>query len=79
MSRVSPLSFVMFAGKPAGSACSKMGRSPARAASYMRVAKAITSGESGVGWMVWSLVGFAMLGVIYKLREYDSKFRSGEW
>lgn len=52
--RLSPLSLVMFAGRPAGSACSKIGTSPCLAASYIRVANAMTSGESGVGWIVWS-------------------------
>ncbi len=47
--RLSPLSLVMFGGRPAGSACSKIGTSPRLAASYIRVANAITSGDSGVG------------------------------
>ena len=52
--RLSPLSLVIFGGRPAGSACSKIGMSPCLAASYIRVANAIISGDSGVGWIVWS-------------------------
>ena len=52
--RLSPLSLVMFGGRPAGNACSKIGTSPCLAASYIRVAKAMISGDSGLGWMVWS-------------------------
>ena len=44
----------MFGGRPAGSACSKIGMSPCLAASYILVANAIISEDSGVGWMVWS-------------------------
>lgn len=56
--RLSPLSLVMLGGRPAGSACSKIGKSPCRAASYIRVANAMISGDSGVGWTVWSPIGF---------------------
>ena len=49
--RVSPLSLAMLGGRPAGSACSKIAVSPFRAASYMRLANATTSGESIVGWL----------------------------
>lgn len=42
--RVSPFSFVMFAGNPAGSACSKMSTCPWRAALYMRLASSRASG-----------------------------------
>lgn len=45
--RVSPLSLVILAGRPAGRACWKTGRSPARAALNMRVAKSIISGVRG--------------------------------
>lgn len=47
--RLSPLSLVILGGRPAGSACSKIAVSPFRAASYMRLANAIISGESAVG------------------------------
>ena len=47
--RLSPLSFVILGGRPAGSACSKIAVSPFRAASYMRLANATISGESAVG------------------------------
>ena len=47
--RLSPLSLVIFGGRPAGSACSKISMSPCLAASYIRVANAIISGDSGVG------------------------------
>ena len=47
--RLSPLSLVIFGGRPAGSACSKISTSPCLAASYIRVANATTSGDSGVG------------------------------
>ena len=50
--RLSPLSLVIFGGRPAGSACSKIGTSPCLAASYIRVANAMISGDSGVGWIV---------------------------
>ena len=52
--RLSPLSLAMFGGRPAGSACSKIGMSPCLAASYIRVANAMISGDSGVNWIVWS-------------------------
>ena len=52
--RLSPLSLVMFGGRPAGSTCSKIAVSPCLAASYIRVANAMISGDSAVGWMVWS-------------------------
>ncbi len=52
--RLSPLSLVIFGGRPAGSACSKIGMSPCLAASYIRVANAMISGDSGVGGIVWS-------------------------
>lgn len=44
--KLSPFSFVILAGKPAGSACWKTSSCPALAASYMRDAKAIASGGS---------------------------------
>ena len=47
--RLSPLSLVILGGRPAGSACSKIAVSPFRAASYMRLANAIISGELAVG------------------------------
>ena len=52
--KLSPLSLVIFAGRPAGRACSKTAVSPLRAASYMRLAKAMTSGDSRDGWICWS-------------------------
>lgn len=42
--RVSPLSFVRFAGKPRGIACSKSSTCPLRAPSKKRVANAMASG-----------------------------------
>lgn len=42
--KVSPLSFVRFTGRPAGIACSKIGRSPVRAALKRRVARSMASG-----------------------------------
>ena len=47
--RLSPLSLVIFGGRPAGSACSNISMSPCLAASYIRVANATMSGDSGVG------------------------------
>lgn len=52
--KLSPLSLVIFAGRPAGRACSKTATSPLRAASYIRLAKAMTSGDSRDGWICWS-------------------------
>ncbi len=37
----------------------------------MRVAKAITSGDSEVGWVGWEMGGIAMLGG-WVLVEYDN-------
>lgn len=65
--KVSPLSLVMLGGRPAGSACSKTAVSPARAELYMRVAKAITSGDSGVGWIVWSPGGGLAIVTIVRI------------
>lgn len=44
LTKLSPFSFVIFVGSPLGKACSKIGTSPALAASYILVAKAIASG-----------------------------------
>ena len=68
--RVSPLSLDMLGGSPAGSACSKIGREPVLAASYMRVAKAMTSGDSGVGWVVVSPWGAAIPGCCRRNQLY---------
>lgn len=48
--KLSPLSFVIFAGSPLGNACSNISSCPERAASNIRVAKAIASG--GRSWEV---------------------------
>ena len=59
LTRLSPLLLVMFAGRPAGSACSKMAIWPLRAASYILVAKAMASGGrevasgEGLAAIVW--------------------------
>ncbi len=63
--RLSPLSFVMFAGSPAGSACWKTSRRPWRAASYMRVAKAMISGVC---------IGLAALLVLAALGGFGDGF-----
>ena len=52
--RLSPLSLVIFGGRPAGNACSNIRTSPCLAASYIREAKATISGDSGVGKIVRS-------------------------
>lgn len=46
LTNVSPFSFVIFGGSPAGRACWKTATSPVLAASYIRPANAMTSGES---------------------------------
>jgi len=62
----SPLSFVRFAGKPRGSACSKRSTWPWRAASKNRDASAIASGGSapGVLLVVVDVVGCAGGGAL---------------
>jgi hypothetical protein len=42
--KLSPFSFTRVAGRPAGRACWKISIWPDRAASYMRVARSVTSG-----------------------------------
>lgn len=75
--KVSPLSLVMLGGRPAGSACSKTAVSPARAELYMRVAKAITSGDSGVGWIVWSPGGgLAIVTIVRILGKSEMSVRA---
>lgn len=59
--KLSPLSFVMFAGRPAGNACSKVSTCPARAASYIFVANAMTS---GVNWGAAS-VSFPLFAILF--------------
>jgi len=44
--KLSPFSFVMFAGKPAGSACWNISICPVRAASKRRLARARAAGGS---------------------------------
>jgi len=46
LTRLSPFSFVILAGKPAGSACSKISICPALAASYIRAASPTAAGGS---------------------------------
>jgi hypothetical protein len=46
LTRLSPFSFVILAGKPAGNACSKISSCPALAASYIRAANATAAAGS---------------------------------